>query len=277
MGLFGGFFNYDKPGPGIDKNAPKKASFIVFFETWFRNIWKLVLPSVVYYLLCVLVLPFGLANVGITNISRNLSRDKHSFGISDFFTTIKKNWKQALPIGIINVIVTALLLFGIYFYTRFEGTMSTIFAAFSIAMFIFFSMMKYYIWTIVITFKLKTMDVYKNSFYLTFLNLKKNILIGIISILFFALMFGIWYMCGYDLYVLTVILLFILCFYPGFKNLLVQFCTFDAVNKYMIEPYYKANPGADIELRRSLGLEIYEETEEETEEVFSDETQNSDE
>ena len=27
-----GFFNYDKEGPGIDKNAPKKKGIFLFFE-----------------------------------------------------------------------------------------------------------------------------------------------------------------------------------------------------------------------------------------------------
>ena len=70
----------------------------------------------------------------------------------------------------------------------------------------------------------------------------------------------------------AVLLIITVCFYPGFKNLLVQFCVFDAVKKYMIDPYYKANPGADIALRRGLGLEIFEE--EPSDETFFDE--NSD-
>lgn len=262
MGLFGGFFNYSKPGPGIEKDAPKKATFIVFFETWFRNIWKLVTPSVVYCIMSLFILPFGLASVGITNITRNLSRDKHSFGISDFFTTIKKNWKQALPIGIINTLVTALLIFGMYFYYMAGGTLFTIFAAFSATMFILFSMMKYYIWIITITFDLKLVTIYKNSFYMAFLNLKKNIIAGLVSILYFALMLGIFYMLPSDNgFTFAVLLIITVCFYPGFKSLLVQFCVFDAVKKYMIDPYYKANPGADIDLRRGLGLEIFEEEE----------------
>ena len=37
---FLGLFNYSKPGPGIAKDAPKKKTFFVFFETFFRNFWK---------------------------------------------------------------------------------------------------------------------------------------------------------------------------------------------------------------------------------------------
>ena len=46
-GLFG-LFNYEKEGPGIDKNAPKKHGFIVFFETFFRNFWKFMPINLIF-------------------------------------------------------------------------------------------------------------------------------------------------------------------------------------------------------------------------------------
>jgi hypothetical protein len=37
MAGFLGFNNYQKEGPGISKDAPKKKTFIVFFEMFFYN------------------------------------------------------------------------------------------------------------------------------------------------------------------------------------------------------------------------------------------------
>ena len=116
MAGFFGLFNYEKEGPGISKNAPKKKTFIVFFETFFRNFWKFITINLVYDLISVPVLTNGLASAGLTNVTRNIARDKHSFGLSDFFDTLKKNWKQALPAGIINTLVYAMLFFDIYFF-----------------------------------------------------------------------------------------------------------------------------------------------------------------
>ena len=39
LGLFG---NYDKPGPGVDKDEPKKAAPVRFFEILWRKLSKLV-------------------------------------------------------------------------------------------------------------------------------------------------------------------------------------------------------------------------------------------
>ena len=98
MAGFFGLFNYEKEGPGISKNAPKKKTIIVFFETFFRNFWKFITINLVYDLISVPVLTNGLASAGITNVTRNIARDKHSFGLSDFFETIKKNGNRSLVI-----------------------------------------------------------------------------------------------------------------------------------------------------------------------------------
>ena len=109
-GLFGSFFNYDKEGPGVEKDAPEKKGFIVFFEIFFKNFWKLAICSIWFIALCFPIVTNGLAFAGFTNVTRNMSLDRHSFGTSDFFDTVKKNWKQALAAGIINLIIYMVLI-----------------------------------------------------------------------------------------------------------------------------------------------------------------------
>ncbi len=48
MGLFG--FNYSKPGPGVDKDAPKKKGIFLFFELFFRKFWKLIQANMLYFI-----------------------------------------------------------------------------------------------------------------------------------------------------------------------------------------------------------------------------------
>ena len=158
-----GFFDYTKPGPGVDKNAPKKHAFFEFFELWFNNIWSLISVNITFSLLNVLILPCGLAFAGMANVTRSLVRGKHSFGVSDFWNTIKKNWKQALPAGIINTLIMVVLVFGIYFYFNGTGALSIIGTGALRSVFMVFSIMKYYLWLIMITFKLPLKKVYKNS------------------------------------------------------------------------------------------------------------------
>ncbi len=65
MGFFG---NYSTPGPGIDKNAPKKKGLNLFYEIFFRKFWALIklnllyLVTIIPHLIIVWILAGALAN-----------------------------------------------------------------------------------------------------------------------------------------------------------------------------------------------------------------------
>ena len=281
MAGFFGLFNYEKEGPGISKNAPKKKTVIVFFETFFRNFWKFIVINVVYGIFSLPVITNGLAAAGITNVTRNIARDKHSFGTSDFLETIMKNWKQALPAGIINTLIYIILGFDIYFfYTASEGIMATVGLGISLCMLFIFTVMQYYIWTLIITFKFSLKQVYKNSFKFVFINMKMNLLCFFAILLVYAVNIALVFLLqSYFLPVITFELLLYILLFPSFRYLLVQYCTFPSIKKYIIDPYYAEHPDEDIEKRQNLGIEIEkktepkpdgEEDEEEPENVFED-------
>lgn len=282
MAGFFGLFNYEKEGPGISKNAPKKKTFIVFFETFFRNFWKFIVINIVYGIVSIPILTNGLAAAGLTNVTRNIARDKHSFGTSDFFETIKKNWKQALPAGIIKVLVYLILGFDSYFfYTGGEGIMTTVGLGISLCMLFIFTVMDYYVWTLIITFKFKLKQIYKNSFKFVFINMKMNLLCFFVILLVYAVNIALIFLLGsYWIIVLTFELLLYFLLYPSFRYLLVQYCTFPSIKKYIIDPYYQEHPDEDIEKRQNLGIEVEKKKEprpegedgeeEEPENVFED-------
>ena len=282
MAGFFGLFNYEKEGPGISKDAPKKKTFVVFFETFFRNFWKFIVINLVYGIISLPVLTNGLAAAGITNVTRNIARDKHSFGTSDFLETISKNWKQALPAGIINTLIYIILSFDIYFfYTASEGIMFTIGLGISLCMLFVFTVMQYYIWTLIITFNFKLKQVYKNSFKFVFINMKMNLLCFFAILLVYAVNIAVIFLLqSYFLVVITFELLIYILTFPSFRYLLVQFCTCPSIKKYIIDPYYAEHPDEDIEKRQNLGIEVEKKTEpkpdgedggeEEPENVFED-------
>ena len=255
-GLFG-LFNYEKEGPGISKNGPKKKTFIVFFETFFRNIWKFIPINLVYSLITLPVITNGIASVGLTNVARNTARDKHSFGLSDFFETIKKNFKQSLIAGIINTFVYALIFFAAWFYYTSKGTFATVGLGITFAMFFIFTVMNFFLWTLIITFDFTLKQAYKNSFKFVFINMKYNLLCILVNLLIIAINVGILFLAqGYWLIALMIEGVIFLLTYPAFNALLIQFCTFPAIKKFIIDPYYAEHPDLDIEKRRSLGLEV---------------------
>ena len=117
--------------------------------------------------------------------------------------------------------------------------------------------------------------ILNNSFYFVFINLKNNLLISICSLLWYAIAAGICMLCYSNAAIFTfmvaTMLIITACFYPGFKHLLIQFCVFPAVRRLMIDPYYEQHPDDDIELRRSLGLPVPGDEDEDEESIFDDE------
>ena len=250
-------------------NKKQKTAFFRFMELWFQNFWLLLPINFIYSLINALLIPTGLAQAGITNVTRNIARDKHSFGISDFFDTIKANWKQSLIVGIVNTLVTALICFGLLFYYNSEGMIADIALSFLLICFVVFTFMRYYIWIMIITFDLPTSKIYKNSFLLAFVNFKTNLLVAVLELAIYALIV-LAVVCIPHFIVLFLAAVFAVFILPGFGNLLIQFSIFPAIKKYMIDPYYEAHPDEDISLRRSLSLETEAQPEEKTEPVFHD-------
>ncbi|MBQ2934512.1 MAG: DUF624 domain-containing protein [Clostridia bacterium] len=267
MAGFFGFMDFTKEGPGIKKDGPKKKAFFVFFETYFRNFWRFITINLVYVLLSLPIITTGMTSAGLTHVARNIARDKHSFGLIDFFETIKKNFKQALAVGIINVIITAIITFAIYIYYKSFVTAETS-STFNLLGFIVslivamvFLMMQFYMYTLMITFGFSVKTLYVNSFKFVFVNLWKNLLCGILLLLVYGIYVAIFMAFPYWSVLLAEVLIAAITL-PSFRYLLIQFFTFGSIKKYIIDPYYKEHPDADIDKRRDLGLEVPEDDEE---------------
>ena len=142
MGLF---FNFDKPGPGVDKDAPKKKGIFLYFELFFRKFWLLIKVNMLYFLVslpvmaiynfilinefasimpnagasawwqlsligtAILTILWGTGPVtgGFVYILRNFAREEHAWLLSDFF----EKSKETLKLGITVLLTDIILLF----------------------------------------------------------------------------------------------------------------------------------------------------------------------
>lgn len=275
----GKFFDITKDGKGVSKNEVKKRSFFRFFDSFFGNAWRFIGLNLVYTIMSLPILTNGIANVGMAYVARTVSRDKHSFGFSDFIESIKKNWKQGLIVGIINSVIYYLIFVGVFTYIQIPNMIvRTLTVSLTGTTFIIISIMNFYIPTMINTFNYSIGQLYKNAFRFTFIKFWKNFFCLLALVLTFAAAIGIAVLSG-TLYIKILILEIVIfaLFYPFFANLLVQFVTFPSLIKYVIEPYYLQHPDEDIELRRELGIEIKSEDEdfdefeeEEDDSIFTD-------
>ncbi len=275
MAGFGGLLNYEKPGPGIDKHAPKKKGIALFWEIFREKFWNFVPLSLLYWLLCLPVLTVGLADIGITYITRNYTRRKPVFTASDFFSTIKKNWKQALPVGMINLLITAILLFAMGFYYYFWDTHFLYKIGFAVAgcIFVVFSFIKYYINMLMVTFNLSIKQLYRNSLLLSSAGLKENLIITGALLVIYGILFGLpllWVYIFEDALITIIMGILTLLFLPAIQSFIIQFCVFPVIKKHMIDPYYEAHPEEAKRDKALLNLFEDEEEDDGEESLFTD-------
>ena len=231
----------------------KKESILSFIKIWWTNAKSMILLNIVYSAMSLALLPSGLASVGMANVAGNLAREQFFFSFKEYWDAIKKCWKQALCAGLINLLFTVALVLVIWFYLSTSGVIFVFGMGCCLLALVISSFMKYYLWPQIIMFRMPLWDVYKNAFLFAFLNLKSNLLIGLVSLLCYALAAV---MLLYVPYLLSVPLVVVLgtCFFPGFKQLLVQYLVFPFLKEYMIDPYYAAHPDEDVQERNELGI-----------------------
>ncbi len=255
-GLFG-FFDSSKPGPGVSKDEPKKKRFFLFWELFFRKFGKLMLANLLYVLVSLPVVTQGLAQAGLTFVTRNYAREKHVFLPSDFFDTIKKNWKQALITGLLELLIGGILLVDLIFFawpaTEDMSIPGLIFFGITIVMLILFSYMRYYLYIQIITFKFTLKQVWKNSLLFTIVGAKENLIITGALVLCYGLAFlALW---AFPWAAIALLLLINLFVFPAFRSFLIQFTIFPTIQKTIIDPYYKDHPDEDLDKRHDLNLD----------------------
>ncbi len=269
MGLFEQLGNYyTREGAGVYKNAPQKSTFRRFFEIFGTKWTSLLRANLLYILLCLPLVTSGLGAAGLTYITRNAARGKFAYPCHDFFATVRRTWRRALPIGIINVIVWAIFGYNTYFYVAslfFRGDGSAapaqhwLMLGLNLIGMLLFTFMNYYMQIQVITFDLTLKQMYKNAFLFSLHNFTLNLgLFGILAACVIVLCIPMLFV-DYRIWLAVLGLLYILI-YPAARSLLIQFTIFPYIKKTMIDPYYEAHPEADKRAMRALNLDAGDDT-----------------
>ncbi len=179
------------------------------------------------------VITFGLTNAGASYIIRGFNRGEPIFLISDFFSCIKRNLKQAIVMGILDLLVSFVLVFDFLYWYSLPGFINGIFMYFALFLCVIYFFMRFYMYTLLITFDLSMFKILKNCFLMAFLGFKRNFaaLLGIILVL--ALSMQLFILIPSVGIMLPIILTFaVLMFIAGYAS-------YPIIKQYMIDPYYK--------------------------------------
>ncbi len=179
----------------------------------------------------------GPASSGYSYIFRCYAREEHAFIWSEFWEQTFKNFKQTIWIFVIDVLAFVLLVNSFFFYVS-QGGAFGIMKYVIMCFFMLYTMMHFYIYPIVISFKVKLREAFKNSILLSIIALPVNLLllIGVLAIHFVMPYVGITMpsltaSLGYWT-VYIGIALFIL---QGLSGFLVAFVTNRVMKKYVLD------------------------------------------
>ena len=237
MGLFS--FNYNKPGPGIDKDAPQKKGIFRYFEIFGRKFWKLMqanmlafvcslpfmaimfmlapvstdaisamLPSISTEELATvqLMLRFfftsvifflwgsGPASAGYAYITRCFTREQHAWIWSDFKDRFKENFKQGMIVTVVDILMSYLAIYGIYFYfMTYKSTGNNLWffaCCLMCTLLVLYTFMHYYIYQFMVTFTEKTTRLYRNALIFAISQLPMCIFLTLLTLAISFLMFN---------------------------------------------------------------------------------------
>ena len=261
MGLF---YNYNKTGKGVDKNAPKKSRGVLFFEILLRHFWKIMKVNLLYSVfmlpaffavfsflmvsnvtmkfvisgLCAVVFfaVFGPATTAVFKVMKNYSTERHVFIIRDFKKGFTESYKKSLVAGIINIIVFISVYAAVTVYPKMAEAVGSnliyVMLVLSISLGIAVVMVSFYVYIMIAVTDIPLKGIIRNAVVLTVYEIKKNLL----TLLFTLLIGGIFaFMAFLNLYTMVIYLVV-----PAAVIMfMISFNCYPVVKKYVIDPYYK--------------------------------------
>lgn len=183
---------------------------------------------------------FGVVNVGSAYILRNISKGEPVFVWADFIYAIKRNWKQALPFGIIDVIINAIFIFNFYVTISSGSFVTSLMFWSNVILAILFFLMRPYIYIQMVTFDLSIFKMFKNALIFAVIGFKRNALALVGCALLIALEIVFIISAGGILVSLGIALPLAIMF--SAMAYMKVFAAYYEIKRKMIDPYYAAHP-----------------------------------
>lgn len=183
-------------------------------------------------LLAISILLYGPFTAGLTYVLRNFAREEHAW-TSDFFSKAFENWRQGLFFGLLDCLAV-IIFFTNYNYgfltgadTIGVGLFAVFLKYFTIILFVFYFMMRFYFYQLIVTTVLPIRAILKNAWIFLILGIGRNILATVAILLTTLIVFFVHPLIE------IVGLLFLYFTFCGF---IAVFTTYPIIKKYIIEP-----------------------------------------
>jgi Predicted integral membrane protein len=225
MKLF--FLDYNKEGPGVDKDAPPKEGLELFFDLFAREFTSLIKLNIYFLFSCIPIITIGPAIGALTSVTMRMVQDKPSDIFYDFREAFKKNWKYSFISGIIAAIFMSAIWFSVKFCVESDGIIYNFMISFIVVIAVLFGISFIYVYPMIVKIELPLKVIFRNSFLLGIVNIKYSLItfllnIGLIEISIIFMPFT-----------LPVMLLFTF----SIISFISSFCAWNGLEKYIIKEH----------------------------------------
>ncbi len=182
----------------------------------------------------------GPFTAGYTYIQRNYAREEHAWMLSDFFGKTKQNFGQAFLVWITDLVFFSVTAIALIFYSQQAGAIRYM-SYVMVSVMLVYTLMHFYIYPCMVTFKLSLKDLFKNSLIFALLEGPKNLLIALVLL---AIHIGVPYIAiAFAWPVLSWVVFIILEFVilVALSGFIVNFWVYPTIEKYIIEAEKAAN------------------------------------
>lgn len=213
--------NFNKAGPGIDKDAPQKQGSLFFLDILAREGWTLVILNLLFILSCLPIITIGPSICAMNYICAKMLRDEPIDLFSDYKYAFMLNIGQGILISCIVGLVSFSLVYAYLFYSAIIGYASYVI----LLILLIFAIVNVYLFPLASLVKLKTKDVFKNSLLLSLMCVKPTLCAFIANFLITIINLAIYPVCFIYYAIIGV----------SYSVLLNLFFAYPQIKKYALE------------------------------------------
>ena len=220
------------------------AAYILFYAYFIANNGDNLVAVVVSFIqgknIIVPFVPFipfmfiGPFTAGFTYVIRNYTKQEPTFLISDFFEHTKNNWKQALIVSAGSTVLAYALIQAFVFYNSFflqnRLPVGVLYVLSGLVLALYLITM-FYIYPLMVTFKMKLGVIIKNAWTFAVLKLPQNLIICVFLLAVNIAVFVVLFM-----YLPLFIYAFVLALFMfGFTSFTANYYIWHVMDKYIVQ------------------------------------------
>lgn len=110
--------HYDRPGKGIDRDAPPKKGIARFWEILQVEYQQLIPLSLLFTLTCIPIITIPTALTAMSGITLSMVEDQPRFLWHDYFRIFQREWKRASVLGWFMILAAMVSGYAFNFYQQ---------------------------------------------------------------------------------------------------------------------------------------------------------------